>query len=93
VLGQPLLERLQHGEEQREQCRRKIAMAANWPTCTAVQLPLRAYSADTVAWLLAGPSAWNWVTTIYRSCPISSSVADRRSAGMNVLVFMITLLL
>src|SRR5215216_2467726 len=55
-------------------------MPANWPRCTAVQIPLPAYSANTAGWLLAASrSAWNWVTTMYRSCPTSSSVADRRS--------------
>jgi hypothetical protein len=68
-------------------------MAANWPMCTAVQLLLRAYSANTAAWLLAGPSAWNWVTTMYRSCPTSSSVAGRRSDVLDVPSFMTVLLL
>ena len=54
-------------------------MAANWPTCTAVQIPLPAYAAKMAGWLLASPPVWSWVTTMYRSCPTSSSVADRRS--------------
>src|SRR3954469_1802888 len=54
-------------------------MAANWPTCTAVQVPLSAYAAKMAGWLFASPPVWNWVTTMYRSCPPSSSVADRRS--------------
>ena len=68
-------------------------MPANWPTCTAVQIPLPAYAANMAGWLLASPSAWNWVTTMYRSCPTSSSVADRRSdLRSNALLFMTILL-
>ena len=69
-------------------------MAANWPTCTAVQIPLLAYSANTAGWLLASPSAWNWVTTMYRSCPTSSNVADMRTElRSNVVVLLMTTLL
>src|ERR1043166_105319 len=57
---------------------RKIAMAANWPRCTVVQIPLPAYPANTAAWSFASPSAWNKVTTMYRSCPTISSAADTR---------------
>ena len=34
------------------------AMPTNWPRCTAVQLALLAYSANTTLWLFAGPSVW-----------------------------------
>ncbi len=67
-------------------------MAANWPRCTAVQIPLPAYAVKMAGWLFASPPVWNWVTTMYRSCPTSSSVADRRSDELNVLSFMTMLL-
>ena len=35
------------------------AMPTNWPRCTAVQLALLAYMANTTGWLLAGPPAWS----------------------------------
>lgn len=60
-------------------------VAANWPRCTAVQIPLPAYSPNTAGWLLASPSAWNWVTTMYRSCHTSASVADRRSDARSIM--------
>src|ERR671934_198875 len=41
-----------------------------------------------VGWLFASPPVWNRVTTTYRTCPTSSSAADRRSNGLNVLLFM-----
>jgi hypothetical protein len=69
-----------------------IAMAANWPTWTAVQISLPAYAAKMAGWSFASPPVWNWVITMYRSCPTSSSVADGRSDGLNGSVFMAMLL-
>ena len=44
-------------------------------------------------WLFASPSAWNWVTTMYRSCPASSNMADMRTElRSNVVLLMTTLL-
>src|SRR4051794_36499096 len=56
-------------------------MPANWPTCTTVQLPASAYSANTSWWLFASPPVWMKVTTMYSSCPASSNAEARRSDG------------
>src|SRR3954453_16463199 len=63
---------------------RKIAMPANWPRCTTVQLSLWAYSANTSWWSFASPPVCRKVTTMYRSCPASNSVAGRRSDARRV---------
>src|SRR5919197_6333090 len=60
--------------------------------CTTVQVPLPAYAAKIAGWLFASPPVWNRVTTTYSTCPTSSSAADRRSNGLNVLLFMTMLL-
>jgi hypothetical protein len=59
------------------------AMPANWPRCTAVQLALLAYSANTTLWLLAGPSAWRNVATIKRMKPTASNTLIASGAPLN----------
>src|SRR4051812_50195253 len=54
-------------------------MPANWLRCTTDQLSLWAYSANTSWWSFASPPVCRKVTTMYRSCPASNSVAGRRS--------------
>src|SRR5690349_16608635 len=71
----------------------KIAVAANWPTWTAVHIPLLAYAAKMAGWLLASPPACSCVMTMYRSCPTSSKVADMRTDVRSGAVLFMTILL